>query len=59
MFLYGSGTALALEFLPSLLSLVTDAYCGVYLNNQKSIEKILGKDLVELGKLNIYDTSNI
>jgi len=59
MFLYGSGTAFALEFFPSLLSMVTDAYCGVYLNNQKSIEKILGKDLVELGKLNIYDNSSI
>ena len=59
MFLYGSGTALALEFLPSFLALVTDAYSGVYLNNQKSIEKILGKDLVELGKLNIYDNSSI
>jgi hypothetical protein len=55
MFLYGSTPVLALEFLPSFLTMITDAYSGVYLNNQKSIEKILSKDLVELGKMLIYD----
>lgn len=55
MFLYGSATVLALEFLPSFLTMITDAYSGVYLNNQKSIEKMLAKDLVELGKMLIYD----
>lgn len=55
MFLYGAATVLALEFLPSFLTMITDAYSGVYLNNQKSIEKILAKDLVELGKMLIYD----
>lgn len=55
MFLYGAPTVLSLEFLPSFLTMITDAYSGVYLNNQKSIEKILAKDLVELGKMLIYD----
>ena len=55
MFLYGAATVLSLEFLPSFLTMITDAYSGVYLNNQKSIEKILAKDLVELGKMLIYD----
>jgi hypothetical protein len=27
----------------------------VYLNMQKTIEKVLGKDLVEMGKNNIYE----
>lgn len=55
MFLYGAATVLSLEFLPSFLTMITNAYSGVYLNNQKSIEKILAKDLVELGKMLIYD----
>ena len=57
MHLYGVGTVFALEFLPAFLTLITDAYCGVYLNMQKTIEKVLGKDLVELGKSNIYENN--
>ena len=57
MYIYGSGTVMALEFLPAFLTMITDAYCGVYLNMQKSIEKILSKDLVELGKTNIYENN--
>lgn len=53
MFLYGAATVLSLEFLPSFLTMITDAYSD--LNNQKSIEKILAKDLVELSKMLIYD----
>jgi hypothetical protein len=59
MFLYGAGTILGIEFLPSFLTMITDAYCGVYLNNQKTIEKILSKDLVEMGKILIYENTNI
>ena len=55
MYTFGTGTILALEFLPSFLTMITDAYCGVYLNMQKTIEKVLGKDLVEMGKNNIYE----
>jgi len=55
MYTYGTGTILALEFLPTFLTMITDAYCGVYLNMQKTIEKVLDKDLVEMGKNNIYE----
>lgn len=58
-FLYGGSTFLALEFLPSFLTTITDAYTGVFTNNQKTIEKILNKDLVELGKVLIYENSNV
>lgn len=59
MFLYGPGTVLGIEFLPSFLTMITDAYCGVYLNNQKTIEKILNKDLVETGKILIYENTSV
>lgn len=47
IFVFGSGTQFALELYPAFSSLVTNAYCGAYLNNQKVIEKILGRTLVE------------
>lgn len=56
MMLYGAGTVLSLEFLPSFLTMLTDSYCGAYTNNQKMIEKILGTTLTECGKSLIYDT---
>lgn len=59
MYLYGPGTVLGMEFLPSLMQMVTDAYCGVYLNNQKTIEKVLNKDLIGYGKTVIYDNTGI
>lgn len=59
MFLYGPGTILAVEYLPTFISMITNAYCGVYLNNQKTIEKILGNDLVAFGKEVIYDNAGI
>lgn len=59
MFLYGSSTVLSLEFLPAFISMITDAYCGAYLNNQKSIEKIVNKNLAVFGKEVIYDNIGI
>ena len=46
LYLYGTGTGFALELYPSFASMITDAYVGAYINNQKTIEKIAGKDLV-------------
>jgi hypothetical protein len=43
--LCGSGTQFALEYFPSLSDMFTNAYCLSYINNQKTIEKIVGKDL--------------
>ena len=59
MFLYGSSTVLSLEFLPAFISMITDAYCGAYLNNQKSIEKVVNKNLAVFGKEVIYDNIGI
>lgn len=46
IFLYSSSTHFALELFPSFSAMVTDAYVGCYINNQKTIEKIIGRDLV-------------
>lgn len=50
MYLYGPGTVFALEYLPALSAMITDAYVGSYINNQKTIEKICGKSMVALAK---------
>ena len=50
MKMYGVGTALALELYPSLASMITNAYVGCYINQQKSIEKICGRTMVEFSK---------
>lgn len=47
IFVFGSGTQFATELYPAFSSLLTNAYNGAYLNNQKAIEKVLGKTLVE------------
>lgn len=47
LFVFGTGTQFAMELYPAFSSMLTNAYCGAYLNNQKTIEKILGRTLVE------------
>lgn len=47
LYLYGVGTQFALELYPSFASMITNAYVGCYLNNQKTIEKIVGRDMVD------------
>lgn len=54
MYLYGQGTVFALEFYPALAAMMTDAYCGAYINNQKTIEKICAKHMIEFAKEVIY-----
>ena len=47
MWLYGGArVAFGLEYFPSFSSMITDAYHGVYLNNQKTIEKVCGNNMV-------------
>lgn len=46
IYLYGVGTQFALELFPPLAQMLSNAYVGCYLNNQKTIEKICGKALV-------------
>lgn len=50
MYKYGPGTVFALELFPAFATMLTDAYVGAYINNQKSIEKIAGPSMVEFTK---------
>ena len=50
MYLYGTGTVFGLELYPSFASMITDAYVGCYINNQKTIEKITGRSMVDFTK---------
>lgn len=47
VFIFGSGTQYGTELYPCFASILTNAYVGAYINNQKTIEKVLGKTLVE------------
>jgi len=55
MYLYGQGTSFGLEFFPAFSAMLTDAYSGAYINNQKTIDKICGRNMVEYAKAIIYD----
>lgn len=50
LFLYHSGTQFALELFPAFSTMITNAYNGAYLNNQKLIEKICAKPMVDYYK---------
>lgn len=50
IFLYGTGTMFALEYFPAFSTMMTDAYVGAYVNNQRTIEGIAGKDMVDFSK---------
>lgn len=50
MFIYGTGTVFSLEMFTNFSSMITDAYTGCYINNQKTIEKITGRSMVEFSK---------
>lgn len=50
MYLFGVSTVFGLEFFPAFSAMITDAYCGAYINNQKTIEKICGKNMITYSK---------
>ena len=50
MYIYGTGTVFALELLPAFSNMLTDAYVGAYINNQKTVEKVAGTGMVEFTK---------
>lgn len=50
MYLFGVSTVFALELFPSFAQMLTDAYVGSYLNNQKTIEKVCGGEMVAFTK---------
>lgn len=45
-FMYGKGTLYGPELLPAFLSIITNAYSGSYINQQRTIENICGRELV-------------
>lgn len=47
MYVFGAGTFLGLELFPSFASILTDCYVGAYVNQQNTIEKIVGKNVVK------------
>lgn len=50
MYLYGTGTVFGLELFPAFSAMITDTYVGCYLNNQKTIEKVADRTMVEYSK---------
>ena len=46
LYLFGNGTQFSLELFPSFAGTITNAYCGSYLNQQKQIEKCIGRNLL-------------
>ena len=46
MQMYGKGTIFGLELLPSFLSILTNADSGTFINQQKTILKLCGRDIV-------------
>ena len=47
---FGTGTVFAVEYFPAFSTMMTDAYVGGYLNQQMTIEKIIGPTMVSFTK---------
>lgn len=50
MFLYGPSTVFSTELFTYFSQMITDAYIGAYINNQKTIEKVTKQNMVEFSK---------
>lgn len=50
IYLYGTGTQFALELYPAFASMMTNAFVGCYINNQKTIEKLVSEDMVKFSQ---------
>lgn len=50
MYLYGVSTVFAMELFPAFSEMLTNCYIGSYINNQKTIEKIAGINMVQFTK---------
>lgn len=50
MFLYGTGTVFATELFSPFAQMITDAYIGAYINNQKTIEKVAKQNMIDFSK---------
>lgn len=47
MYAFGPGTFLGLELFVPFAAMLTDAYIGAYINQQNTIEKVVGKNMVK------------
>ena len=50
MTMFGPGTVLGLEYLPAFSAMMTDAYVGGHINQQKTIENVCKVNMVEYTK---------
>ena len=50
MYLYGVSSVFATEMFTDFSEMMTNCYIGSYLNNQKTIEKVVGTPMVEFSK---------
>lgn len=50
MYLYDPSTTFGLELFPYFSGMISNAYIGAYLNNQKTIQKIIDVDMVQYTK---------
>lgn len=50
MYLYGTGTVLGMELFPCFSAMITDAYVGCFINNQKTIENQCKRSMVTYTK---------
>lgn len=50
MYSYDPGTLFAMELYPYFAKMITDAYVGGYVNNQKTIQRIIDTDMNEFSK---------
>ena len=50
MMQFGPSTVFGLEYFPCFSAMMTDAYVGGYLNQQRTIEKVCGSDMVSYSK---------
>jgi hypothetical protein len=47
VYLYGNGSQYAVELFTSLSVLISNAFCGAYVSNQKQIERVCGESMVK------------
>ena len=50
MYIYDPSTTFGLELFPYFSSMISNAYIGAYLNNQKTIQKVIDTDMVQFTK---------
>ncbi len=48
VYLFGQGTHFAVEIVPAFLKMITDAFSGEFIVRQTTLDKVLGKQIVEV-----------